>query len=414
MRQNRRKQLGGGLFARLFCAILFYEKVLPDLRLNQLVQSQVTLRSLTSRVYRFALRLRWERCPQPPLLRFTAALSGFYLNSKEEKIRKGTTMDSFVFALDTTMPVFLVILLGWFLRRVGILNEGFCKPADQYVFKCALPVSLFLSIAKMDVYSDFDPAFCLFCFTVTAVVFLGVWALTSRLMKDKALIGEFSQAAVRSSAAILGVALSTNIYGDAGMVPMMVLSAVPFFNVYAVLILQFSPHVDENGRLIAPERDGGAAVKRALCNVAKNPIILGILLGVPFSLLRVKLPTILSSTLNTIGGTATPVALLAVGASFSSGEAAKCVKPALLATAIKLFILPAFFLPIAAMMGFTGSAMIAILIMVGSPTTVSCYVMAKNMGYKGVLTSSVVMLATVLSSVSLTLWIFLLRLFGLL
>ena len=110
-------------------------------------------------------------------------------------------MDSFVFALNTTMPVFLVILLGWFLRRVGILNEGFCKPADQYVFKCALPVSLFLSIAKMDVYSDFDPAFCLFCFTVTAVVFLGVWALTSRLMKDKALIGEFSQAAVRSSAA---------------------------------------------------------------------------------------------------------------------------------------------------------------------------------------------------------------------
>ncbi len=56
-------------------------------------------------------------------------------------------MDSFVFALDTTMPVFLVILLGWFLRRVGVLNEAFCKPADQYVFKCALPVSLFLSIA---------------------------------------------------------------------------------------------------------------------------------------------------------------------------------------------------------------------------------------------------------------------------
>ena len=157
-------------------------------------------------------------------------------------------MDSFVFALDTTMPVFLVILLGWFLRRVGVLNEAFCKPADHYVFKCALPVSLFLSIAKMDVYSDFDPMFCLFCFTVTAIVFLGVWALTSRLMKDKALVGEFSQAAVRSSAAILGVALNTNIYGNAGMVPMMVLSAVPFFNVYAVLILQFSPHTDENGR----------------------------------------------------------------------------------------------------------------------------------------------------------------------
>ena len=62
-------------------------------------------------------------------------------------------MDSFAFALNTTMPVFLVILLGWFLRRVGVLNAEFCKPANQYVFKCALPVSLFLSIAKMDVYS---------------------------------------------------------------------------------------------------------------------------------------------------------------------------------------------------------------------------------------------------------------------
>lgn len=413
MRQNRRKQLGGGLFARLFCAILFYEKVLSDLRLNQLVQSQVTLRSLNPRVYRFALRLRWERCPQTPSSLhggFKRVLSQCQRGKNPERNNHG----QLCFRPRHDHASFFGHFTGWFLRRVGILNEGFCKPADQYVFKCALPVSLFLSIAKMDVYSDFDPAFCLFCFTVTAVVFLGVWALTSRLMKDKALIGEFSQAAVRSSAAILGVALSTNIYGDAGMVPMMVLSAVPFFNVYAVLILQFSPHVDENGRLIAPERDGGAAVKRALCNVAKNPIILGILLGVPFSLLRVKLPTILSSTLNTIGGTATPVALLAVGASFSRGEAAKCVKPALLATAIKLFILPAGFLPIAAMMGFTGSAMIAILIMVGSPTTVSCYVMAKNMGYKGVLTSSVVMLATVLSSVSLTLWIFLLRLFGLL
>ena len=228
-------------------------------------------------------------------------------------------MDSFVFALDTTMPVFLVILLGWFLRRVGVLNEAFCKPADQYVFKCALPVSLFLSIAKMDVYSDFDPMFCLFCFTVTAIVFLGVWALTSRLMKDKALVGEFSQAAVRSSAAILGVALNTNIYGNAGMVPMMVLSAVPFFNVYAVLILQFSPHTDENGRLIPPERNGAAAVRRALVNVVKNPIILGILLGVPFSLLRVKLPGILASTLSTIGGTAT---LIGVPPNIMIGSAA--------------------------------------------------------------------------------------------
>ena len=76
-------------------------------------------------------------------------------------------MQSFVFALNATIPVFLVIALGWFLNRIGLFNPGFTKAADQYVFKCALPVSLFLSISGMDLYTDFHPAFCLFCFAVT-------------------------------------------------------------------------------------------------------------------------------------------------------------------------------------------------------------------------------------------------------
>mgnify|MGYP000850168472 CR=1 FL=1 len=322
-------------------------------------------------------------------------------------------MDSFVFALDTTMPVFLVILLGWFLRRVGVLNEAFCKPADQYVFKCALPVSLFLSIAKMDVYSDFDPMFCLFCFTVTAIVFLGVWALTSRLMKDKALVGEFSQAAVRSSAAILGVALNTNIYGNAGMVPMMVLSAVPFFNVYAVLILQFSPHTDENGRLIPPERNGAAAVRHALVNVVKNPIILGILAGLPFSLLSIDFPPMADKFLSMLGGCATPMALLSIGAGFEGAKAIKKLGPTCAAAFIKLILLPVIFLPIAVHMGFREQALVAIVILCGAPSTVSGYVMAKNMGGDHVLSSSIIVLTTVLSAVTLTLTLFILRSFAL-
>lgn len=105
-------------------------------------------------------------------------------------------MDSFVFALDTTMPVFLVILLGWFLRRVGILNEGFCKPADQYVFKCALPVSLFLSIAKMDVYSDFDPGFLPVLLHGDGGCIPRRRALTSRADEGQGADRRFSQAAV--------------------------------------------------------------------------------------------------------------------------------------------------------------------------------------------------------------------------
>ncbi len=322
-------------------------------------------------------------------------------------------MENFVFAVNATMPVFLVILLGWFLQRVGLLNDGFNKAGNQYVFKCALPVSLFLSIGKMDLYTDFEPYFCIFCFVVTTIVFLGVWGVTWALMKDRRLVGAFSQAAARSSAAILGIAFAVNIYGNSGMVPMMILAAVPFFNIYAVLILTFSPHIDEEGNLLPPDSGGGSAVQRACVNVLKNPIILGILAGVPFALLRIKLPVMLDSALDMVGRTATPIALLVVGATFSGGEALKRWKPAVVASFVKLFLLPAIFLPIAALMGFRESELVAILIMVGSPTTVSCYVMAKNMKNDGVLTSNAILLTTLFSSVSITLWLYLLRSFAL-
>lgn len=321
-------------------------------------------------------------------------------------------MQSFVFALNATIPVFLVIALGWFLNRIGLFNPGFTKAADQYVFKCALPVSLFLSISGMDLYTDFHPAFCLFCFAVTTVIFGGVWLFSRLVLKDKGMIGAFTQAASRSSAAILGIAFAVNIYGDSGMVPMMIVSAVPFFNIYSVLILTFSPQLDETGRLIPPS-GGGGMVKKACLNVLKNPIILGIAAGIPFALLRISLPAMLTSALKTVGGTATPVALLVVGASFSAGEALKKWKPAAWACFIKLFLLPALFLPLVALCGFRGSEMVAILIMVGSPTTVSCYVMAKNMKGDAALTANVIVLATLLSSVSITLWLTLLKAFGL-
>lgn len=321
-------------------------------------------------------------------------------------------MDSFVFALNATLPIFLLILLGWFLRRVGILSEGFTTGANKYVFQCALPFSLFRSMSHMDFRAEFDPGFCLFCFGVTTAMFFGIWGLSWLLMKDRALVGAFSQASVRASAAILGVAMAENIYGSAGMVPMMIMASVPFFNAYSVVILTFSPHVDAQGHLLPPAPEENLW-KKTLLNVAKNPIIIAILLGIPFSVFSIPIPHIAETLISQVAGTATTIALLVVGASLSGLDVLKQWKPTLAATLIKLFLLPAVFLPLAAFSGFRNSAMIAILIMVGGPTTVSCFVMAKQMGGDAPLTAQVVALSTLVSSVSITFWVFLLRWFSL-
>ncbi len=298
------------------------------------------------------------------------------------------------------MPVFLTILLGWGLMKAGLFNKPFTDTADKYVFKVALPLLLFKDIATTNLRQDFQLRFVLFCMVGTTVMFWGVYLLAKRFLKDKTLVGAFSQAAARGSAAILGIAFVENIYGNAGLTPLMIVAAVPLFNIYSVLILTLSAGDHASGR---------GQLKKACVNVAKNPIILGILAGLPFSLLGIELPAILMKTITSVGGTATPIALLVVGAGFQTGAALSKLKPALWAAAVKLVILPLLFLPAAVWMGFAGSELIAILIMVGSPTTVTCYIMAKNMGNDAVLSSSVVVLATLCSSVTLTFWIFLLR-----
>lgn len=308
-------------------------------------------------------------------------------------------MENFIFSLNTTIPVFLVILLGWLLMQKGFLTKEFTQIADKYVFKVALPLLLFKDIATADISEVFDLKFVLFCMIVTTIMFMGIWLLAWIFIKDKSMVGAFTQAAARGSAAVLGIAFVENIYGDSGMAPLMIVAAVPLYNIYSVIILTLS----------SPENKGTGNIKKAFINILKNPIIIGIFAGLPFSIFGIPIPTIPLKAVSSVAATATPIALITIGAGFEGRKAIAKIKPTIIATFIKLIAIPAVFFPFAIMMGFRDSQLVSILIMLGSPTTVTCYIMAKNMGNDAVLSSSIVVMATLVSSVTLTLWVFLLK-----
>lgn len=323
-------------------------------------------------------------------------------------------MQDFIFSINATMPIFLIIVLGWVLMKLGLFTKEFTRVADKYVFKVALPVLLFKDIATADIRSDFDLAFVLFCMITTTIMFLAVWGLSYVFLKDKTMVGAFAQASVRGSAAVLGIAFINNIYGNSGMAPLMIVSAVPLYNILSVIILTFSADMGKEivpgpEKTAAQKAEDSSAVKRACLNILKNPIIIGIFLGLPFSLLGIAIPTIPLKAVTSISQTATPVALLVVGAGFEGAKAVKKIRPTLAAAFIKLVLLPLIFFPFAIGFGFRGSELVAILVMLGSPTTVTCYIMAKNMGNDEVLSSSIVVTATLLSSLTLTGWIYVLK-----
>lgn len=313
-------------------------------------------------------------------------------------------MQNFLFSLNVTLPIFIIIVVGGFLKRIGLLTEGFTTVADKFVFKVALPVQLFQDIAAMDIRADFSGKFVVFCMIATTCMFAATWILGAVFLKDKSMVGAFAQAAARGSAAILGIAFVENIYGDSGMTPMMIVAAVPLFNIYSVIILTVT---SSEGKF------NGALVKKLLVGVVTNPIILGIAAGMVWSLLRLPMPVFLSKSVHYIASTATPLALLVLGATFKGREALQKIGPTIAAAFLKLVAIPAAIFPFAIHMGFRGSELVAIMIMLASPTTVTCYIMAKNMGGDDTLSASVVMTATLLSSVTLTLWVFVMKTFGL-
>ena len=124
------------------------------------------------------------------------------------------------------------------------------------------------------------------------------------------------------------------------------------------------------------------------------------------------MPVMFSKTLNNLSVMATPLSLIVIGASFEGKKAIAKIKPTIVCCLIKLIVIPAVFIFAAVKAGFSGEAMLALVVMLGSPTTPSCYIMAKNMKNDGVLTSSVIAATTLLSSVTLTFWIFLMKFLG--
>ncbi|RHM58855.1 AEC family transporter [Coprobacillus sp. AF33-1AC] len=314
-------------------------------------------------------------------------------------------MDNLIFSLNATLPVFLLMLLGIFFKKIGIIDDVLASKMNKFVFLIPLPVLLFHDLATVDFNEVWDLKFVIFCFIVTFICIV-ISALLSLFLKERGLRGEFIQATYRSSAALLGIALIQNIYGNAKMAPIMIIGSVPLYNVMAVVVLSFFKP--------GQHQFDGQVLKSTLIGILKNPIIIGIVCGLIWSLLKLPMPTILDKTVSSVGAIATPMGLMAMGASFDFKKALNKVTPALVATFFKLFGFCLLFLPVAVKLGFTHEKLIAIVIMLGSATTVSSFVMAKNMGHEGVLTSSVVMLTTLLSGFSITMWIYILKSFNLL
>ncbi len=297
-------------------------------------------------------------------------------------------LDNFLFSINVILPIFCIAAIGFFLGRIGFLPPSFTEIAERVVFRIALPVMLFLELRSASV-SSIDMRLILFCIISVTAVFILVSLGTQIFIRKDSVRGAFVQGSCRSNFAVLGIPLAESMFGEAGVlsIAMVMPFVIIMFNAYSVIVLSHFSGKNHKQSLRSALRD-------RIREIVTNPLILAVLLAIPFLIWNIPLPAFAENTLGYIGNLSTPLALLCLGANFRKGGMQGRTVYALLAAAVKLVALPVCAVSAALALGFRGVSLGTIFVLFSSPSAVSSYIMAKNMDNDSILAAQILLFTT--------------------
>lgn len=310
---------------------------------------------------------------------------------------------NFIFSLSVALPIFLIMLSGFILQKKNIIKQDFINAANFIVFYIALPLKLFNSVSQSSVADNFDLKFISFAITGTAISVIIIYFYSKLIVKEDSKVGAFIHGTFRGNFVYVGFSLLENVTGAVGPLASLVVAfVVPVYNVLAVLVLV----------LTNPNNEAKNQFKNAVKNIFTNPFIIAIAFGITASLINFRFPTLLQNTANYFDSLATPLALLTIGATFKVDKLFVDIRPAAAATIFKLLINPALAVLAAFVFGLGNKEIFLIYILFGVPTSISSAIITAAMGGDENLAASIVMMTTLGSVFSLTLFVFIFRALG--
>ena len=300
-------------------------------------------------------------------------------------------LDDLLFSANVIVPIFLLIMLGYALTRLKVWDEHFLKIANDVCFKCLLPVLLFYNVATANILEVFNGKLILYVCLCGCLICGFLFLIVPLFFKDKKRRGVMIQGTFRSNFLLFGVPLGLSIGGTQGAILAAVVASfyVPLINVLSVISLYVFSEAEHKN------------LKSALLGIVKNPLVIGGISGLLFSLIRnsigFEIPVMLDTTLSNIKATATPLAFLVLGGDLKMGSMLRDVKACLFSVVGKIIVIPAIMLPISAWLGFNQLEMAILLAVFATPNAVSSYAMAKNYEADYELAGEIITLGTLLS-----------------
>jgi len=307
-------------------------------------------------------------------------------------------MENLILAFNVVLPLFMCIILGYFLRRIGMLETSARRSINKLCFKVFLPFYLFSSISTTNLSAAFNGKLVILCVLGIFGIFGAAMLLVPRIERSNARRGVMIQGIFRSNYALFGLPVALSLCGEdkIGPASLIVGVIVPIFNVLAVVTLEVF-------------RGGKPSTKKILKGIATNPLIISSLLGVLCNLIRLPIPSAVQKGIADIGKIATPLSLVALGGEFMFGNIRGFVKQLIVTVSGRLIVSPLVMVSLGTMLGLRNEMLVPVLILFGAPTAVSSFTMAQQMDGDGDLAASIVVFTTALSIITIFLWIFALK-----
>ncbi len=322
-----------------------------------------------------------------------------------------------LYTVNAVMPIILMVAIGYFMKKGGILNDGAVACINKLVFRLLLPIMLFVNVYKVENIAAVDMTYILFVIVVILLLALVAMLLVGRLTAEPSRRSILVQSAFRSNFALIGIPLATSLFGAEGAIIATLLSAVtiPLFNILAVI--SFAIYSGESKQRID--------IPKILKGIVTNPLIIGVALGVFAQLIRMlflrlgvgfrlsDVGFLYDGVLLKLSATATPIALLALGAEFEFSAIGSMKREIIAGTAARCLIAPIVGVGLALLIGsYEGAHFAAFISVFGTPLAVSTVPMAQQMDADHTLAGQLVVWTTLLSAVTLFVGIYILRSIG--
>ncbi len=310
-------------------------------------------------------------------------------------------MENLMISANAVLPMCLVMALGYGTRRLGWLRREEISTINKIAFRIFLPCLLYYNIYCSDLSGSFDPLLMAYAVGGVLLTFglaLGYTLLTEKLPERR---GVLIQGMFRSNYVIMGIPVATALLGadQLGTVSILIAVIVPLFNMLAVVVLEVF-----RGQKPKP--------LHILGQIAKNPLVIGSVLGILTLVAGIRLPHILEQTIQSVSAIASPLQLFLLGAFFQFSGLKTYRRELVTVSIAKLIVSPGLFLGLGALLGFRGVAFVSLIGIFASPTAVNSFTMAQQMGGDAELAGDIVVTTSAASILTMFLWIFLFKSLG--